>query len=77
MMPGFVNAFHEVIFTLRLRGSGGENVETQAILDTGFNDWLTLTPAMVQALDLPFREDAEFTLADGSEAMARLFEVEI
>ena len=41
-----------------------ENIES--VLDTGFTGFLTLTPELVSALQLPFWETSEFTLADGS-----------
>jgi len=65
------------ILPLRVRGSRGAIEPFQAILDTGFNDWLTLSPNQVAMLALAFREEGRYVPADGSESVSRLFEAEI
>ena len=49
-----------------LRGRAGETRSTEAVIDTGFTDRLTLPPEFVQELGLPLRGSAEVALADGS-----------
>jgi clan AA aspartic protease len=49
----------------------------QAVVDTGFNDWLALPPGAIEKLALPFREEGRYTLADGSETASRLFAAEV
>ena len=44
----------EVIIPIRLRGANGTEVSLDALLDTGFNRYLTLSPSLIEALDLPF-----------------------
>jgi clan AA aspartic protease len=44
----------------------GQPHEVDAIIDTGFNGFLTLPPAMIAALGLPWLCRQEGQLADGS-----------
>lgn len=67
----------EAILPLHVRGPRGTIEPIEAILDTGFNDWLTLSPSHVATLELVFREEGRYVLADGSETVSRLFEAEI
>ena len=63
--PG--NAHLEAIITVSLLGSEGHAKEVDAVVDTGFNGFLTLPPMLVADLGLPIVGDGE-ALADGSEA---------
>ncbi len=45
------------------------------MVDTGFNGYLTLPPALVADLGLPVVGDAEAVLADGSEAVFDVYGV--
>ena len=67
MITGHVNAHDEAVATLILRGPTGQTQEIEAIVDTGFTGFLTVTPAMVAALELPFQMMGRATLADGQE----------
>jgi len=62
---------------VRLRGPRGSTESIQSVLDTGFNDWLTISPSQVAKLGLKFREEGHYILADGSETLSRIFESEI
>lgn len=75
-MTGSVHS-GEAIVPVRVRGTHGVPEPIQAILDTGFNDWITLSPSQVAMLALTFREEGHYVLADGSETVSRLFEAEI
>ena len=46
----------------------------QAVIDTGYNGWLTLPPSMIRSLDLPWKTATTGTLADGTEAMFEVYE---
>ncbi len=61
---------------MTVRGSRSDR-EIEAIVDTGFNGFLTLPPHLVAALDLPFRERGRAILADGSDISFDIHEVEI
>lgn len=51
--------------------------EIEAIVDTGFNGFLTLPPSLIATLDLPFRERGRAVLADGSDISFDIHEAEI
>jgi predicted aspartyl protease len=52
MIRGAVNARHEAIVRLRVRGPSGVELDVDAIVDSGFTSSLTLPAAMVTALGL-------------------------
>lgn len=63
-MTGEINADREAVRLTVYDAAGGE-AEIKAVIDTGFTDYLTLPPHLIASLSLPFRESAEFVLADG------------
>ena len=66
MIEGAVNAFYEPIVPLSLRGSAGQTLEVEAVVDTGYYGLLTLPSPVVTELKLPHRGYGEASLADGS-----------
>ena len=66
MIEGKVNAAYEAALTLTVEGPEGLAREIEAVVDTGYNGFLTLPPILVGELDLPFITSGEATLADGS-----------
>lgn len=68
MIEGVVNAGLEAVVTLPVRGPAGPAHEVEAVIDTGFNGYLTLPPTLAAELGLPVVGDGEAVLADGSEA---------
>ena len=73
MIEGVVNAAYEAVISLSLRGPSGQTREIDAVIDTGFNGFLTLPPALVAELGLPFLSHGGATLADGSsDCLCRL-----
>ena len=77
MIVGAVQSDGDAVVSLRVRGPNGSLSLVEAVVDTGFNDSLTLTPRIVTTLGLLFREEGHYTLADGSEARTRLFAAEV
>jgi clan AA aspartic protease len=73
MIIGEVTPDRQAMIRLLLRGPRGDEVEVEAVLDTGFTDFLTLPPTLIAKLQLPFRETSEFTLADGSIVQLDVF----
>ena len=69
MIPGVVNAAHEPVISLTLRGPLGQCAEIEAVVDTGFNGFLTLPPEVVATLRLLPLTRVSATLADGNAAM--------
>ena len=66
MFLGVVNARHEAIVRLRVRGPGGVELDVDAIVDSGFTSSLTLPATMVNALGLARQSGGTGVLADGS-----------
>ncbi len=66
MIEGVVNANYEPVVTLPLRGPDGQEQEIEAVVDTGFNGYLTLPPAFVAELGLVFLGNVQAELANGS-----------
>jgi hypothetical protein len=48
-------SYREAIINVVISGSRGQEQEIEAIVDTGFTGSLSLPPAMIAALGLPFR----------------------
>jgi clan AA aspartic protease len=70
MILGIVNANREATIQIVILGLGGEQheaaIEIVAIIDTGFTGFLTVPPALIQRLDLPWLCREPGILADGS-----------
>lgn len=66
MMTGVITPDREAVIRLRVRGPGGQEEEVEAVIDTGFNDFFTLSTLSIAALNLPFEGPAQAMLADGS-----------
>ena len=77
MIEGFVNANHEAVMTIPLLGPGGQMREVAAVIDTGFNGYLTLPPTLVADLGLSVVGDGEAVMADGSEAAFDVYGVTV
>lgn len=77
MIVGTVNNFREAVIRLPVLGPGGQNQEIEAIVDTGFNGSLSLPPALIAMLGLPFRRRGRAILADGSEIIFDIYEATV
>lgn len=66
MMTGYVLNLH-IMLPLIFRLSGGPDFSIDFVVDTGFTNFLTLPPAAVAALGLPFLYDLPITLANNSQ----------
>ena len=74
MIEGVVNAAYEAVVTLTLQGPAGQR-QVEAVIDTGFNGFLTLPPTVVAELGLLFASIGRATLADGSEVSFDVYNV--
>ena len=54
MIEGFVNANLEAVVSLSLRGSGGQEREVGAVIDTGYSGSLALPPSLVAETEVAF-----------------------
>jgi clan AA aspartic protease len=77
MITGAVNADYEAVIRLRVQGSTGHVHEVDAIIDTGFNGFLTLPPALVTALGLTRLSRGRALLANGSEELFDIYGVTV
>jgi clan AA aspartic protease len=65
MITGVVTPYREAVIRLRVRGPAGNEEEVEAVIDTGFNRFLTLPSSLISLLGLPFEASTQATLADG------------
>jgi clan AA aspartic protease len=77
MITGTVNADYEAVIRLFVQGPAGPAHEVDAIIDTGFNGFLTLPPALVTALGLMRRSRGRALLANGSEELFDIYGVTV
>ena len=77
MITGTINADYEAVIRLRVHGPTGHAHEVEAIIDTGFNGFLTLPPALVTALGLTRRSRGRALLANGSEELFDIYGVTV
>ena len=77
MIQGVVNAAYEAVISLAVQGPSGQSPEFEAVVDTGFSEFLTLPPALVTELRLPPVTSASAILADGSEATFDVYSVTV
>ncbi|HVC95720.1 MAG TPA: hypothetical protein VND64_18650, partial [Pirellulales bacterium] len=66
MMTGLVNADLEPRLLLTARAASGQPRDLEVVIDTGFNGFLTLPPALIAALGLRWLCRQQGELADGS-----------
>ena len=66
MIQDVVNAAYEPVVTLEVQEPRGQVKDVEAVVDTGFNGYLTLPPELVADLGLPLVGTGSGVLADGS-----------
>jgi clan AA aspartic protease len=67
MIGGTVNAEREAIISLTVIGDSGYKVRLDAVVDTGYNGWLTLPSELIAELGFAWQGRCNSLLADGSE----------
>jgi clan AA aspartic protease len=77
MIRGTVDAQLQVVVPLIVRGTQGQELHLQGIVDTGYNGALTLPSHVITYLGLPDRGVISVQLADGSEIYTYTHECEI
>jgi clan AA aspartic protease len=77
MITGVVTANREAVIYILVRGSRGQEVQVEAVIDTGFTGFLTLPVGLITDLALPFAGTTQATLGDGSEVHMDAFEATI
>ena len=73
MITGVVNAHLEATIRLTLSGPSGQIRRVNAVVDTGFDGWLTLPPALIARLGLSWDRRGDAILADGRESVFDIY----
>jgi clan AA aspartic protease len=73
MIQGVVNLRCEATLSLVVANEGGQRQQIDAVIDTGFNGFLTLPSAVIGTLDLPWSGSDIVALGDGSETLFDLY----
>jgi clan AA aspartic protease len=74
MITGIVNADFEPIITLSIYGSDRKIRTQDAIVDTGFNGWLSLPTDLIAELNLKWKRRGRAVLGDGTECVFNIYE---
>ena len=77
MITGTVNTELEPIISLSIHHSDSKVFIQDAIVDTGFNGWLSLPPDLIAELDLKWKRRGRAILGDGSECVFNVYEAVI
>ena len=68
---------HEGVVRLSVFGRRGQRETVEAVVDTGYDGFLTLPPPMIRELELEWLSNGHAILADGSECLFDLHEGEV
>lgn len=77
MIQGVVNARHEAVIRLRVRGPSGVESDVDVIVDSGFSSSLTLPMAVVTTLNLARQSGGTAVLAEGTVRQFDIFAAEV
>jgi len=77
MITGIITTAREAVIRVVVRGPSGHEVAVDAVIDTGFTGWLTLSTSLVVTLSLPFAGTTRATLSDGSEVAIDVFDATV
>lgn len=73
-LTGEVTPFREAVVPIVLLDAGDQPYLVDAIVDTGFTEFLTLAPEIVTNLRLPFGGTMRVAMADGTTSVVRVYE---
>lgn len=77
MIAGIVTAYREAVIPVTVRGFEEQEQDVEAVIDTGFDGWLTLPALQIATLRLPWRRRGRAMLADGNEALFDVYEATV
>lgn len=77
MISGVVTERCEAVIRVKVRGPAGQDREIEAVIDTGFDGWLSLPPSIVSELGLVWHRRGRALLADGSESVFDIYEATV
>src|SRR5437870_4899519 len=73
MITETINSALEGTLRMTVRGPLGRGKRISAVIDTGYNGSLTLPPAMIAYLELPWMKSDSAILADGSTTAFEIY----
>jgi clan AA aspartic protease len=73
VIQGTRNPNREAIVSIAIRNDNSGEVTTEAVVDTGFNGYISLTREVIERLQLSPFSTAERLLADGTRAVTNLY----
>jgi clan AA aspartic protease len=74
MIRGIVTDQLGAVIRLTVHGSRGRKRSIEAVIDTGFDGYLSLAPTLISQLKLPWLKRGRAILADGSESLFDVFQ---
>ena len=74
MIRGRLNERLEATVVVEVSNGDGDSQTVEAVLDTGFNGYLTLTGELIERLGLDYLGQIQTVLADGGEITAYTYE---
>ena len=77
MILGQVNVDREGCVRLKLQGTQGREQEVEAVMDTGFNGFLTVPPALAAALGCPHIGRGKAVMANGQSELFDVYEITV
>ncbi len=77
MITGLVTTAREAVIQMSVFGSHGHQQAIDVVIDTGFDGSLTLPPAVISSLGLPWRRRGVSVLADGSETVCDVYQATV
>ena len=77
MIQGQVTSRLEAVNRVTIRGVSAPSQTVDAVIDTGFSGYLSLPPATITALRLPFAEARVYSLGNNAEVIFDLYEAVI
>ena len=77
MIQGVVNAAYEAVVTLPLQDPEGRTRDIEAVIDTGYSGFLTLSTTLVMELGLPFAYIGRALLANDDEVTFDVHDVTV
>ena len=73
MIQGIVTADREAVIGLQILDSAGNPMDIDAVIDTGFNGYMTLPLAIIHQHGLTLYGTRSVTLGDGTQAMLDIY----
>jgi len=73
MITGFVNNEWEPFVRLTVCGPTNEQIDVDALVDTGSDGYMTLPPDLIEKLGLPWLQSGRVVLADGSDSVFDIY----